>query len=161
MLNVGLSDATFFDRTLWTNFVLFSPVSRVLFLFFFVDSSTNTQLISLPSLQQRTAKFTNTRRPTSMHDISSEGKITIKSDWMAVNKFGVRSILQTLVFCSIHQFGHVWAPDKLLNRDMITGRETHSLPYGLDFAIRLRLRSPLNLHHRNSSSAHTYTRYTF
>lgn len=42
---------------------------------------------------------------------------------MALNKFGVRSILQTLVFCSIHQFGHVWAPDNLLNSDAISGIE--------------------------------------
>lgn len=52
---------------------------------------------------------------------------------MALNKFGVGSILQTLVFCSIHQFGHVWAPDNLLNSDTISDiekrrkRQAHTL----------------------------------
>lgn len=93
----------------------------LLFIFFYFFSllfTTQTPNLSFVFLTSAMAKFTK-RWDTCIHRyIVRWEKITIKSDWMAVNKFGMRSILQTLVF-SIHQFGAcLSAPDKLLYRDI-------------------------------------------
>lgn len=121
-----------FDRTLCANFILvllMLPLTLLLFCFIslsFHCSPTNTQLIyhflflattNGTTIRQWEAVCVcvcaelSSRFTCTVYGAwcSSEGKIAIKSDWMAVNKFGWCGFrfLQTLVFCSIHQFGHV------------------------------------------------------
>lgn len=90
----------------------------IFFLFFLLLFTTQTPNLSFVFLTRAMAKFTKHWDTCIYLYIVRWEKITIKSDWMAVNKFGMRSILQTLVF-SIHQFGAcLSAADKLLCRDI-------------------------------------------
>lgn len=102
---------------LWI-FLSFFLLFIFFFFFFLLLFTTQTPNLSFVFLTRAMAKFTKRWDTCIYRYIVRWEKITIKSDWMAVNKFGMRSILQTLVF-SIHQFGAcLSALDKLLYRDI-------------------------------------------